>query len=1361
MDTTSDQAVQALLQYDEHWYQNNSREYPEHGLDDDDDDDEKNSNGVTDEILANATRSHDNSIQHNASQRPGRQHASLHVPPPPAKLANQGTWEFIEFVPAWTDPLWDGHDTVVVDEDLGHLVRKKGLLNRLRPAQLPQDRSQNPTAFALRFGIHPDRTDGRSRLSPTRSTFRRFRVDSVDSIDVKGEYIARQAEKYASNAGVDDVDALLEKYSQITTTGGAKQPSETKKFVLLAMQNMQDDEDWQSLVLGGVTTQELLDDGILSLKNTFGCNLENSLHRLLQRSKWNTATWRGDEPENPRLVYQAGNFKGEWDPITNDDLWRRMQPALRAASRILTFLEHHDPYWARLMDVFNRVRVASNRDPRPPHRRRTYSAWNFRLQNDTSSITVADDHVRAAVDAIGATWRTLDSCMQFELGSAFGSSSDGDTLAGSTTAEGDKIVVKLSVDAMWPLMVDGYSQDEKIMSQFSLAATIIHEIAHAVNYAHMHWLHTPGPTAELIPELQARPDLKQALSDIGVSLFGSKTLKNRNPIEPYFENEQKSELGHSTENHIFGGSNWQAICQSNMPMKHLHFLPSGSLMMRWPTGFKYDNDRMQTWSEIRENPADMVLRTPPMPADTYRLPVKVVDIARFFSEGFWRSEVQKFGSAALRLGTTHPTRVRFVMDELPLASLQNNTTDLGKMMVALWPDKEKLQRAGAIVWEFLERLLGEYFRYHSVHFRWQKDHENLFSRLEEIELTVKQLDISIMEAEILSNLLWYTSPNRKKEDIAERCDSWKAVTLQRYRALVQKLRSSCARIPFTLPRGSERLQDDNTFWDRIGEVGTYARQRFDDLFRKMYDRLSFEIDCVHELYLDIYQLSPEERERSKQRRVVDQLANRLVVLAKQCNNALVCYKGISRLKASFDVKPRFAQSFMVLIEKIRELIPWARDVREINPNNFQRLQPMIPNIRKAKRPASMRIVKFAQKEIDLMPVACLAEIQPFLLFVRDKLKAAENIRIDLVRDQREHLEAIVAQMKASHAPRSVDEDSDEDNDPLTRIIRKRKNAKDDLPSRKHVLKRRRIYTAQLAPAELEHPRPLSKPTGPKPRRPSRDTKASKISPSVADPDLQPRLANPFAAFPSFAFPLAKPEKPDLFSCPRPQPPPPIVNAFPNLTPRGPQTMGIFPHPGALSASFTEDLLAERDMRDALAARSATPTPTPVSPLAFRRREGFQDVPRDPAPLIPNSPESDQNGRYRIPDPGTYSPPGVLGSSPPQRLGGTSTHGIGLLNRRVGGSPETTTAFVDGSPNQQHQGTHNESSVLLAMPRDQAVPQGTSAMSRGRDIPAQRMGWRPGQGPNRGFLTRPDLGDSLMSNPGIIDTDGDHDMSDFH
>ncbi|GKT50855.1 uncharacterized protein ColSpa_11036 [Colletotrichum spaethianum] len=1027
-----------------------------------------------------------------------------------------------------------------------------------------------------------------------------------------------------------------------------------------------------------------------------------------------------------------------------------MQPALRAASRILTFLEQHDPFWSRLMDAFNRVRIPASRDPRPPHKRKIFPAWNFRMQNDGSSSTVADDHVRSSVDAIDMTWKTLHSCIQFELGSAFGSSPGGETLAGSTAAEGEKIVVTLSADCLWPLVVDGYSHDEKIMSHFSVAATIIHEIAQ--------------------------------LLDIGVSLFGSKGLKERNPIEPYFGNEQKSELGHSTENYIFGGSNWQAICQSTMPMRHLHFLPSGSLMIRWPTGFKYESDRMQTWSEIRENPSDMILRTPPMPADTYRLPVKVADVARFFSEGFWKSEAQRFGTAALSLGTSYPTKVRFITDEFPVASTQSDTSKLGKKIMTLWPDEDKLQQAGAIVWEFLERLLGEYFRYHSLHFRWHKDYLNLFFRLETIELGVKQFDIAVMEAQILNNLSWYTSPDRKKKDIAGHCNSWKVITLQRYRALIKKRKGSCFRVPFELPFGSERLQDDNTFWDRIEEVGRYARRRFDELLRKTYDRLSFEVDCIRELYLDIYQLSTEERERSKQRKVINQLVSRLKVLEKQCNKIHVCHHGVSALKTSFDVKPHFAQSFTPLMEQIKELIPWAQDISEINPNNFQLLQPLIPNIRKAKRPASMRLVKFAQKEIDLMPVECLVEIQPFLLFIQDKLKAAKNVRIDLVRDQKDLLEAIVDQLKASRDPNAADDDSDENDDPLTKIIKKRKNNKDNLPSSKDTFKRRRIYTPRLAPSVLDHPRPLSNTTGPKLRKPLRNTKASMISPTVADPNLQPRLPNPFAEFPSFTFPLENRNEPYVFSSQHPQPPPQVFNAFPHRMPGGPQPMGIFPHPGALSASFTYDLLMERNFREALAIQSAKSSP--MSHLAFKGHSGFQDVPREPPPLIPDSPESERSNKRYIPDPQSFLPVSESVPSSPPLSRGPRTLGFGSPEEHVEYPSKTATAMVQGNQSQMQQLQQRRHSTCNASfsavtgtkcgveagPQDTAALESTAnglpvtgnsaAPSRGRSKQGKRMDWEPSEVQKRARFPRPDSQKHTMKFLGSSDPDGDQAMMDF-
>ncbi|TQN68883.1 hypothetical protein CSHISOI_06576, partial [Colletotrichum shisoi] len=875
-----------------------------------------------------------------------------------------------------------------------------------------------------------------------------------------------------------------------------------------------------------------------------------------------------------------------------------------------------------------------------------------------------DDAVsRAAVDAVGTTWRTLHSCLRFELNTGFDVDTVSQTLAGSTAVQGEKIVVMLAVDCLWPLVVEGYSHDEKIASYFSVAATIIHELAHAVNYAHIHWLYRPGPAADEVADFQKHPELEQKLVDIG-------------------------------ESQVFGGSNWQILSQSNLSFKHLNFLPSGSLMVRWPTGFKYSHGRMQTPGELKKSPAAMVLRTPPIVIDTYRVPVKLAEVARLFSEGFWRSEVVKFGTAALKFGTADPARVRFLLDDpVPVTKRADGTSDICEKVMELYPDADKLAELGGIVWVFLDRLLLEYFLYPTVRFRWQKDYNNLYTRLGAIDLGAKQFSLAIKEVQILDQYLRCSARARTgggRGNVVAQLDAWKTTTLQLYRAQIRKCSDSISKVAFELPLGSDRLRDDATFWDRIGEVGRFARRRFDGLLRTLYDLLSTEIDRIHEMYIDIYRLSPEERGKIRRRKFVRNLLGRLDILEKACRHTIVGHNGISALRLSFDVKPHFAQSFAMLMERIKELFPWAHDVREINPANAHRLTPLIPNIRKARRPASARMVKLAQKEINLMSVEDLVAIEPFLLFVKHRLEAADAIEMDLTKDQKDHLELIVEQMKAAYNPAAAaaadgDDDDDDDNsseedEPLTKIIRKRKNRGDDLASGQHVVRRRRIYVPRLFPPVLRHPRPLSSSTRPPHDHWRRRRSfggiggASRMASSVASSSLQPPLPNPFASMPSITFPLANQGHSPAFSSqntqqqqqqqqqqPPPQPPQ-AFNAFPERMPVGPQPMEIFPHPGALSATFTQDLVAERDYRAALAAQSSTgrsssssqPPPPPQlgSPLQFKNSPGVWDAPREVAPLIPDSPESER-GRRQVPDPQRWSPlTESLSSLPPSSSQGS-------------------------------------------------------------------------------------------------------------
>ncbi|KAF6822630.1 hypothetical protein CMUS01_11005 [Colletotrichum musicola] len=238
--------------YDPAWYQGNSREDPATApvqpiIDPQD------VEGKT----TYSKRSKDQWAKYIAQQGRGRPQAPLIIEnPPPPKLGLQGCWEYIEYVPEWTDPMWhDSQLEVERNDGSQYLVRPHDMLRYLRPAQLPQDRLQNPTAMATRYGIYPDRRDGRSRMTPTRQAFSRFAVNGTKPDEFNGRFVWGQVNQLAQNEGMD-VDDLLKKYSSLTKDEARMLPG-VHQFALLSMVQMQDDEDWQRALLQGLSTNEV------------------------------------------------------------------------------------------------------------------------------------------------------------------------------------------------------------------------------------------------------------------------------------------------------------------------------------------------------------------------------------------------------------------------------------------------------------------------------------------------------------------------------------------------------------------------------------------------------------------------------------------------------------------------------------------------------------------------------------------------------------------------------------------------------------------------------------------------------------------------------------------------------------------------------------------------------------------------------------------------------------------------------------------------------------------------------------------------------------------------------------------------
>ncbi|WYZ44785.1 hypothetical protein EsH8_VIII_000101 [Colletotrichum jinshuiense] len=1192
MASTEEQPIEAVKIYDENWYVHNSREDPE-VLPDSHQDEGSN-------IPDDAERSQDKTARDIASQRRGGPHAPLiTTKPPPPKLMNRGAWNYIQYIPPWTDPMWDGDYTVALGKH-DHLVRSKNVFEHIRPAQLPQDRSQNPTAMAVRFGIYPGRKDGRSRLTPTRSTFRKFKVDGVVRDDVTGKYIEQEAEALAKSYGLDGIDELLDKYSQMNR----KDPGSVSvrdMYVLQAMQEMQDDEDWQSLHFAGMTTHE-----------------------------------------------------------TDEYLWERLQPALQLASRFLYFLEQHDPFWDRLMDVFNRVRINGPRDYRTRKERRKFPAYSFGMQepdNHRSSKKLAADLNRVAIDPVEETAKIMRSRITLQIGSAYSDwmNDKGLPVSGYTMLESDSIIVSLSADAVWPLLVQGYSKDEHMQACFTVANTLVHEFAHAVNYAQVLWLHKPGPKAMGV--LASEPLLQEEVIRVGEALFGT-NQDMPEIMEPFFETDQRCELGYCLENHLFGGNNWQIINQAQVHSKNLEFLPAGSMLRRWPDG--YVKEHSPSLEHLKRKPSDLVLKTPPMMADTSRIPIKISQIARFYSESFWDVETARFGNAALRLGSDAPTRIRMPMDEIIMEAAGNLFPKTREMLMNAWPFDDEMQSLGYVVEGFLNRVYQEYTKLYSMRFRWARDHRSFPSRLDIIQKNLLQFMIVSEEAR-----LSHFAARFSLTDTPAAYERWQKTMLGAYRDLVAKFRGQARNIEFQLPVGSEVLQDDATFWSRIHRVASNTQPRVGALLRTTHELFLLEVGCLQELYANIYKLTPKERELFKDEDVVDTLGNRVKELHRMASSSYNLLEGVKDYAPIAAIHGEFSLKFNVLTQMLKEFYTWGHDIATINPSNFDKLLPLIPNIKNARRPASLRLVKLVQREIDLAPVGALESVHNTLMFVEDKVAAAGLVNVDSRRDMQAAVEELETKLmeayKLDAKPQHIPKDNAPDDDPLKKIIIAGKRRRYSGSGGGRVAKRPKYTTPpRLIHPQLRHSVPLISYTpahalklfnyaAPQYGSVSRPG-SSKPKPSASSSLPKNQIPNVFAGMPSVTFPKGQPGQPSPFSAAPVAALPVATSMFPHVQ-IGPEPVGLFPHPYAFSATFTEDLLHEARVRDVITKQSSRPLTVP--PLAFTKRQGFNASYREPIPLVPDSPESHMSGfKNNVKDRHDHSPTSD-GLSPPLSSSGAS------------------------------------------------------------------------------------------------------------
>lgn len=148
------------------------------------------------------------------------------------------------------------------------------------------------------------------------------------------------------------------------------------------------------------------------------------------------------------------------------------------ASRIIDFLGRHDPFWIRLLDIFNRVPIEPERDDRPEGLRKKIPAHSFSMQGPAAP-TPGFENGPLAMDPVQQTLSVLNK-IEFSITSGFHHEgvAERTPTAGTTVIwGGDVISVGICGDSVWPLLVEGYSRDEHMMCAFMVAVTIIHELA--------------------------------------------------------------------------------------------------------------------------------------------------------------------------------------------------------------------------------------------------------------------------------------------------------------------------------------------------------------------------------------------------------------------------------------------------------------------------------------------------------------------------------------------------------------------------------------------------------------------------------------------------------------------------------------------------------------------------------------------------------------------------------------------------------------------------------------------------------------------------------------------------------------------
>ncbi|KAG8160703.1 hypothetical protein KVR01_008967 [Diaporthe batatas] len=549
------------------------------------------------------------------------------------KLALTG--HHVEFVPAWTDPGWEARfvhtgreprqaedppeEQNPNDDPLYRMYARPGLFQTLRPALLEQDAVRNPTDAAKRYGIDPNNVYragyGKSAATPMQVDFNipltNPRVTPsnqgvkpvVDQADYDAVY--RQYQNALSARGgyasEDDFRAALQSIAPGTLHPdlGASCDGQVANALLQYMDQKTDfdlREDYQRMLFGGISTNELVEEGAWTMDKTAVCELNSPLHDLLTRDKWAVTTDRGishdgEDPKKVKKVYNFPTQKGEYC-ATNRHLWA----AVNRKEYFATYLDE-DP------DEF-----------------------------------MPEQEVLKSLEFNSVYWvcEILKKCLTWDIMAKYDDNGNkGPVLMGVTQLEDPRdsprerpftIRISISADYIWPLLIDEYTQAEK---------------AHAVVYAREQLFNPLATWLRFDPTDEWRrmvgPPCLRNLMEFGYrqvwddARYATRSLviTSEDDQHTFLSDERQSEEGWAIENQYWGAAPVQLGTNG--------FLPETRFI-----------DEVLTMCTLVSWPGDSRLRI------FKRMPFPL--IGRLFTRHFWNYELEKWGHEAMKMWPISPPR---------------------------------------------------------------------------------------------------------------------------------------------------------------------------------------------------------------------------------------------------------------------------------------------------------------------------------------------------------------------------------------------------------------------------------------------------------------------------------------------------------------------------------------------------------------------------------------------------------------------------------------------------------------------------------------------------------------------------------